>query len=126
MMDVEKPCNSNLSSNKNLQIMFEVFKYVFTTTSYIPEGRTGLLNGSKTLITRINTAESFRNEGGVVMFDYKKVVELADYLPYHDEADIEQRVEEISSAVECAYDDDGNQNDDNEDPYIVDKVLQKR
>ena len=118
MMDSEKSCNSNLSSNKNLQIMFEIFKYDFTTMLYTSEGRTGLLHGCKMLNCRIRTTDSFRNEAGIVMFDYKQVVELGDYLPYHDDADIDQRIEELNSAVECA--------DDDEDPYIVDKVLQKR
>ena len=49
MMDSEKSCNFNLSSNKNLQIMFEIFKYDFTTMSYASEGRTGLLQGCKHL-----------------------------------------------------------------------------
>jgi len=52
------------------------------------------------------------------MFDYKQAVELGDYLPCHDEADNDHRLEELNGAVECAIDNRG-PNEDGEDLYSV-------
>ena len=42
MMDLEKPCDSNISSYK-IQIIFEVYSYNPETMSFVPEGHAGVL-----------------------------------------------------------------------------------
>jgi len=73
--------------------MFEVYKYDSATMPYTPEGHTGLLSGPKTLITCKSTENSFYNGNGIVRFNCKQVTALTNYLPYHDEANIDQRLQ---------------------------------
>ena len=123
MVDLEKPCDSNNSCNKNLHIIFEVYKYQHTMMTYTPDGRSGMLRGHKTLICCISKEKSFYFQKGVVKFNSKEVVALQDFLPYHDEADIDQRLVEFNYelTVPSACDEDHT-----DEPYIVEKVLQKR
>ena len=91
------------------------------TMTYTPDGRTGMLRGHKTLMCCISREKSFCIEKGVVKFE---VAALQGFLPYHDEADIDQRLEEFNRAEivpnECSK-------DHIDEPYIVEKkVLQKR
>jgi len=73
--------------------MFEVYKYDSATMSYTPEGHTGLLSGPK---TRKSTENSFYNGNGIVRFNCKQVTALTNYLPYHDEANIDQRLLQLT------------------------------
>ena len=120
MMDLEKPCDSNISSNKNLQIIFEVYSYNPEIMSYVPEGRTGVLKAHKLLIACISTEASFHMENSVIKFRYEEVAALEEYMPYHEDADVVQRVEKLSESADSCSE------NETADPYIVDKVLNKR
>lgn len=79
MVDLEKPCNSNNSCNKNLHIVFEVYKYQHTMMMYILDGRSGMLRGHKTLMCCISKDKSFYIEKGILKFNYNEVVALQGF-----------------------------------------------
>ena len=90
--------------------------------TYMAEGSTGMLKGHKTLICCICKEKSFCIGKGVVKFNYQEVVLLQGFLAYHDKAAIDQRLEEFHREIVSTECDEDHTNE----PYIVEKVLQKR
>ena len=89
--------------------------------AYAPDGGSGMLRGHKTLIYCISKEKSFYIQKGVAKFHSKEVVALQDFLPYHDEADIDQRLAEFNYELTVPSACDEYHTDE---PYIVEKVLQ--
>ena len=75
----------------------------------------------KCLIANVNNEVSLDNDK--ISFDYSKVAELQEYLPFHDDADIDSRFpKQCTASATTDLVDDSNESD----PFIVDKIISKR
>jgi len=93
----------------------------------ISVGKSGLLTTSHTLIACISNEQSFHINDGNVTFNHDEMPELEGYLPFHEEANIDECIMEFTTTettgtnARVAYEVES----DNE-PFVVDKVLNKR
>ena len=117
--------NSGNKCNKNLQVAMDLFTYIPKANKYTRNGRSGLLKASSLLL--INITENVKVCEDDVFFNYADIPKLTEYLPYHDDVDVEGRLATISKEVDvsCASNDDEN-DDENDDPFIVETILDKR
>ena len=63
------------------------------------------------------------NEGSVV-FNYVVIPELTEYIPYHDDMDLEGRLSTTSEETDVSS--ANNDDDENDDPFIMETILEKR
>ena len=63
------------------------------------------------------------NEGSVV-FNYVVIPELTEYIPYHDDVDLEGRLSTTSEETDVSS--ASNDDDENDDLFIVETILEKR
>ena len=112
MPHLGKSCTSEMKTNPNL-IMFNVYEYNSLSKCYSVNRRSGLLK-TKCLIANINNDVLLENE---------KIPELKEYLPFHDDIDIDSHLA-IQSTASVTTDlvDDPNQSD----PFIVDKIISEK
>jgi len=54
-----------------------------------------------------------------VLFNYADIPKLMEYLPYHDDVDVEGRLATISEEVDVSG---AGNNDENDDPFIVETI----
>ena len=108
-----------MKTNPNL-IMFDVYEYNSLSKCYNVNRRSGLLK-TKCLNANINNDVLLENEK--ITLDCSKVPELKEYLPFHDDIDIDSRLA-IQSTASVTTDlvDDPNQSD----PFIVDKIISEK
>ena len=120
MSHLGKSCTSEMKTNPNLNIMFEVYEYDSLSRCYSSNGRSGFLK-VKCLIANVNNEVSLDNDK--ISFDYSKVAELQEYLPFHDDVDIDSRFpKQCTASATTDLVDDSNESD----PFIVDKIISKR
>jgi len=66
-----------------------------------------------------NISEEVVLNGEDIKFDYQRIPALKDYVPYHQDIDLDSRLPKESPPTICPE-------DTNEDPFIIDKVIDKR
>ena len=118
-----KTCRSHLSTNPNLEIIFEVYLYDTENSLYLQNGRSGLLKVTKYLLFDI-TNDILEGSDNKIFFDHTKVTSLTDYTPFHADLNIEARLpsnDDLSGNLE-----DSDHCSDDDDPYIVEAVIDKR
>lgn len=115
--------SSSIKANPNTSVVVNVYSYNCDTVSYSPAGKSGLLKASNYL--HINVISGPPHEKA---FDHKSVPGLENYRPYHDDLDLEiqsfrsnhsDNGDNIESGPTCSSSED-------EDPYIVEKIVAKR
>lgn len=110
----EKVCHKACSNNPNLEVMLTVYCFDTVTECYSSKGRSGLLKAKKALLRKATVTDV--EDGASVLI----TSELPDgYVPYHDDLDLHSRLTTPACNLqleECS----------NEDPYIVEQVLDKR
>jgi len=75
MYDLGKSCASGIRANKNLYFISQLYKYDSTSSSYFPEGKSGLLKTCQALLASI-TKSIICEETDVVKFDHTTVIGL--------------------------------------------------
>lgn len=120
MSHLGKSCSSEMKANPNLNIVFEVYEYDSLSRCYSSNGRSGFLK-AKCLIANVNNEISLENEK--ITFDYTKVAGLQEYLPFHDDIDIDARLpKQCTASATTDMVDDPNESD----PFIVNQIINKR
>ena len=117
---LSKACTSEIKSNPNLELVFEIYAYDHSTSSYTWNGRSGFLKACRLLIVNIDNEVFLNEENRTISFDHSKITDLQGYLPFHDEIDFEAWLSKESASIS----EDAEQGDT--DPFIVDKVINKR
>ena len=90
-----------------MEVLFEVYGFNSATSSYSRHGR------SASLIADISEEVVLIDED--IKFDYQRIPALKGYVPYHQDIDLDSRLPKGSPPTVCP-----------EDPFIVDKVIDKR
>ena len=117
---LSKACTSEIKLNPNLELVFEIYAYDQSTSSYTWNGRSGFLKACRLLIVNIDNEVFLNEENRTISFDHSKITDLQGYLPFHDDIDFEARLSKESASIS----EDAEQGDT--DPFIVDKVINKR
>ena len=120
MSHLSKACTSEIKSNPNLELTFEIYVYDHSTSSYTWNGRSGFLKACKLLIVNVTNEVFLDEENRTISFDHSKIADLQGYLPFHDDIDFEARLPKESASIP----EDAEQAD--ADPFIVDKIINKR
>ena len=120
MSHLSKACTSEIKSNPNLELTFEIYVYDHSTSSYTWNGRSGFLKACKLLIVNVTNEVFLDEENRTISFDHSKIADLQGYLPFHDDIDFEARLPKESASIP----EDAEQAD--ADPFIVDKIIKKR
>ena len=96
-----------------------MFKFATDSNTYKPAGRSGLLKASKVLLINVNSkvSGSVNNKS----LDYQSTSELAGYVPYHADLDVQARL-----PLEPDNSEDHTTTDDENDSYLVEKIVSKR
>ena len=117
MSESDKPVQQSMRTNPNTCVMLNVFEYNPTTLSYTPVGRSALLSAAKVL--QMNVTDHVTGSDSCKQFDYTTVPELLEFVPFHADLDLNSRIGvNVAQALP--------ENDDSNDPYIVEKILKKR
>lgn len=116
MSHLGKSCNSEMEGNSNLSIMFDVYKYDHLARCYTTNGQSGLLK-AKCLIANINNDISLENDR--MTFDHTKIAALQEFVPFHDDVDIEAHLPKQCTASSTTTNDES-------DPFIVNEIINKR
>ena len=116
-----KPVNSSIKANPNTSIIVYVYSYNCNNTSYSPAGKSGLLKASNYL--HVNVSDVISGPPHEVAFDHKSVPDLEDYRPYHDDLDLEIHSNHSDNSDNIS--DPTCNNYEDEDPYIVEKIVAK-
>jgi len=124
MVHSGKTCISHQSTNTNLEVIFEIYKYDPDKMLYAKDGRSGLLKANKYLLFDITNNVVYQEDESKISFDHAKLPGLNSYVPYHDDVDLETRLLANGSSPKCKDQDE--EYVDDSDPYIVDKVIKKR
>lgn len=118
----------HLGSNKNLEVIFEVYRYNPDNNLYAVEGRTAILKAYKHLLTNISDDISLQKDNDIsnsFLFDHSKISSLSEYVPYHEDMNIEERLS-LSDNSNSDHDDDSDHDGSENDLYLVDQVINKR
>ena len=110
-------CEIGKKSNKNIKVTLELFTHVATDNKYTRIGRSGLVNACSVLIVDVTQLVTVQFDSDI-KFNYQDCDCLCGYFPYHEDVDIEGRQPNNTNEVEP-------QIDDNDDPYIVEKILER-
>ena len=89
---LSKACTSEVKSNPNLELMFEMYAYDQSTSSYTWNGRSGFLKACRLLIVNVTNEVFLDEENRTISFDHGKIADLQGYLPFHDDIDFEARL----------------------------------
>lgn len=111
--------DSEKKVNKNLQVTLDLFTFNADANKYIRNGRSGLLKAHSILL--LNISEGVTVEENAIIFDHNNFPELLEYVPYHEDVDVEARQSNSSAGS-----DEIPISDDSNDPFIVEKILDKR
>jgi len=117
MYHLNKTCSSERRSNPNVEVLFEEYGFDPAISSYSRHGRSGFLKASKSLIANISEEVVLNDED--IKFNYQKIPVLKDYVTYHQDIDLDSRLPKENPPTICPE-------DTNEDPFIVDKDINKR
>ena len=113
---LSKACTSEIKSNPNLELMFEIYAYDQSISSYIWNGRSGFLKACKLLIVNITNGVFLDKEIRTIRFDHSKIADLQGFWPFHDDIDFEAWLPKQSASIS----EDAEQADT--DPFIIDKL----
>ena len=116
---LSKACTSEIKSNPNLELIFEIYANDQSTSSYTWNGRSGFLKACKLLIVNITNKAFLDEENRTIRFDHSKIADLQSYLPFHDDINFEAWLLKESASIA----EDAEQADT--DPFILDKVINK-
>ena len=117
MLHLGKVCTTQQSSNKNLEVIFEVYRYN-------PDNNLAY----KHLLTNISDDISLQKDNDIsnsFLFDHSKISSLSEYVPYHEDMNIEERLS-LSDNSNSDHDDDSDHDGSENDLYLVDQVINKR
>ena len=119
MVHSGKTCLSHQSTNTNLEVIFEIFKYDADNEFYTRDGRSGLLKANRYLLLDITNDIICQEGESIIRFDHTKIQDLSDYIPFHEDVDIEARLSRTDDSTTQYY-------DNNDDQYTVEMVIDKR
>lgn len=121
----ERVVQSAMKENKNVEVMLSLFSYAANDGLYSTAGRSSLCKANKVLLAEVSSY--VEPLGEMLKFDSQLVSTLTDYVPYHEEVDVDSRLQEfehLDENEEAAEEEE--EDDEDSDPYIVEKVLKKR
>ena len=110
-----KPVISSMSNNPNTAIVLDMFEYYQETESYTPAGRSALLKATDILLANVTT--EITGDADNKYIDHTLFPDLTDYVPFHPQLDLTDRLTEPPTDLE---------QDDSDDPFIVEKIVEKR
>ena len=113
----EKVVHSGIKTNKNIQVMLSLFSYAADENVYSTAGRSSLCKAEKVLLVEVSSYVEL--SGDVVRFDHQLVSTLTSYVPYHDEVDVDSRLQVLEEDDDDEAEEEDVEVEEEDDPYIV-------
>ena len=111
-----KSIMSTLSNNSNASVILNMFEYQPETESYTPTGRSGLIKVNDTLLTNV-TSHITGCADRKYIIEYTAISDLAGFVPYHTELEIQDRLAGTLPQV---------QSSEGDGVFSVEKIVEKR
>ncbi len=111
----DKHCRSASTENPNVFVIVLAYKYHPATNTYTIDGKTGICKAAKVLLSDLTKFICTEVSG-----DLKITVLPTEYIPFHDDLDIEGRLPRENPS------EDEDNDEEIGDPYLVEKIVQRR
>ena len=121
LSESSKPVRSSIKVNPNLSAMLNVYEYRADSSVYTPAGKSGLIKTADNLHINVSHLITSTMEG--VQLDHMGVPDLIDYKPFHSDLDLSIQ---LPDAADPQNGTDGDESESNTDPYIVERIVDKR